>query len=282
MSCVPADEEKKRARRQAVHQLSTIAVGSFVGKVVIWAVCLVVVAVPLIVFHVLEPGSAADWLAALGAIFAASAALNIATKDRSERRQEREAASLAQMRLVRIQVSDYADSDYTDRQVRVDVTNYGERPILDVRIVSVEVESRAAGVFTSSGATSPSELEIVPTIGQPSLPTTMYAGMTNSEGSRWDPRRNEDHLRKYSNGLNVTLQCIDADGQHWLLSINGDPQRQVAQSNPHWLLRLWKHREEAGRELWELVAPSRKTTAAVLLVGLVVMVVWIGSSGMVR
>jgi hypothetical protein len=70
--------------------------------------------------------------------------------------------------------------------LRVEITNYGERPILQVLMLSAEVESRSAGAFKRSAPTPVRVLRIVPTIGQPQLPNQFFeVAMKNQVGEQW-------------------------------------------------------------------------------------------------
>lgn len=256
---VSDDERRSQARRRASRQLSQVIVSSFVGKVVLASALILFFAILLIIFDVLDPGSAADWMAAAGAIFAAVVALGIATRDRSERRDEGRVAALAQMRLVKIDVHDWEDSGMPDVQLRVSITNYGERPILQVLMLTAEVESLSAGVFKLSDPT-PGELRIIPTVMQPDLAINYFdVAMKNEVGERWQPRRLEAHRSRYVNGMRVTLQCLDADGQHWTLANEADPVRHQPDLGPPVWQRLWTHRREVAAELWAVFGPNRKS-----------------------
>jgi hypothetical protein len=273
------DEERKRARRRAFKALAEMFVSSFAGKVILGAAFLLLVAMVLVFLGVLAPGTAAEWAAAFGAIFAAAVALNIATRDRSERREERQVASLAQMRLVKVNAREWQDSSNPNAQLRVEIANYGQRPILQVLMLTAEVESQSAGTFKLSDPTPVRILRIVPTVMQPQLPNQFFeVAMKNAAGERWEPRRLESHRMKYANGLKVTIECIDADGQPWLLSNEDDPQRQVPQMGPPAWQRLWTHRRETASELWALLGPSRRSllaaSATTAIVAIIVLLAW--------
>jgi hypothetical protein len=87
-------------------------------------------------------------------------------------RTDSRVADLAQMRLVKIDPREWGDLNQPDVQLRVEITNYGERPILQVLIESAEVESQAAGIFTLSDPT-PQQVRIIPTLMQPQLLVTL-------------------------------------------------------------------------------------------------------------
>jgi hypothetical protein len=263
------DEQRKQVRRRALKLLAGMFVSSFVGRVLLWSAFPLAVALVLMLFRVLQPGSAADWMAAAGATFAAGVALAIANGDRSERRDERHVASLAQMRLVKINAREWRDSDSPNVQLKVEITNYGERPILRVLMLDAEVESRSAGTFKRSDPTPP-EVPIVPTVMQPQLPHQFFdVAMKNENGEPWEPGRLESRRRKYGNGLRVTIQCLDADGQHWTLSNEDDPYRHVPELGPPAWQRLWDNRREAVAQFGELLAPSRTTRRALLVAAVI-------------
>ena len=75
----------------------------------------------------------------LGAIIAAAIALDIASRDRRERTRERDEADLAQMRLVQVKIDGYSNSRTPEYNFRVWITNHGQRPILQVLIVSADL-----------------------------------------------------------------------------------------------------------------------------------------------
>ncbi|MDO0976946.1 hypothetical protein [Mycolicibacterium frederiksbergense] len=180
------------------------------------------IAILLIRFDVLDPGSAADWLAGIGAIFAAAAALSIATRDRADRREERDAASLAQMRLVRIESEPIdGDSSQIKYQLKIDIANHGDRAILQVSLLSATVESVSAGTFANTGATDPPVLAIVPTVRSGIPHPSLRTGMANGSGDSWNQMHKAEHRNKTATELR--LKCTDADGQPWIVSNNGDP-----------------------------------------------------------
>jgi hypothetical protein len=113
-------------------------VRSFLGKLTIGLFALGFGAIILWLLGA-DMGSVAEWFGAVGAIFAAAAALSIATRDRRERHNEREEADLAQMRLVHIEILDYNDSSKPYIHFRARVTNYGQRPILQAQVISAEL-----------------------------------------------------------------------------------------------------------------------------------------------
>ncbi len=69
-----------------------------------------------------------QWLGALGSFVAAGAALWIATRDREDRKREREDADLAQARLVQVEVVQ-ARNEFTVR-----IHNYGDRAIIGAAV----------------------------------------------------------------------------------------------------------------------------------------------------
>ena len=85
-----------------------------------------------------------DWplvvnsLAAIGSIGAAFAALYIATRDRSERKRERDAADEAQARLVQVDV----DRPRNEDTYVVRIRNYGDRPIIGAAVEGASLHKR--------------------------------------------------------------------------------------------------------------------------------------------
>jgi hypothetical protein len=228
----------------------------------------------LVSCDVLDPGSAAEWIAGTGAIFAAAVALNIAAKDRAERREEREVAALAQMRLVEVRFRAAECIDPTEQnlfrsyyQLHVSIDNYGERPILRAMVTDAELETRSAGVFKKADPTPVKVLGIIPPVGQPQPGTgnSFDLYMTDSEGERWHPHHgNESHRMAHAT---VKIQCIDAEGQHWIISNDNDPYGDVPIPSPPAYQRLWTHRHEAASELRDLFWPSSERIARASFVG---------------
>lgn len=259
-------------RTLAIGQLATLFIRSFAGKVIIASLAVSFAAILLVAADVVEPGTAADWAAAGGAIFAAAAALNIAGNDRAERREERLTADLAQMRLVRIDAREWRDSSTPGVQLKVTITNYGQRPILQALLVAAEVESQSAGTFKLADPTPVQVLQIVPTVLQPSLPgdQTLDAAMKNESDEPWIPQIDPKHRAMYANGLNVKVECVDADGQHWLLSNQDEPHRNLPKLGASSWRRLWTHRRQAAAELCVIFAPSQRTQTGLLATGIVI------------
>ena len=132
-------------------------------------------------------------------------------------------------------------------------------------MLSAEVEAQSSGTFKLSDPTPVRMLRIVPTVLQPQLPDQFFeVAMKNEDGERWEPHRLESHPRKYSNGLKVTLQCIDADGQHYILSNEDDAYRDVPQPGPPTWQRLWTNRREIVTDLRGLLTPSQSACIALL------------------
>lgn len=82
-------------------------------------------------------GSVADWSAAVGTVFAAIAALYIATVDRAERRRERAAASREQATLV---IAKVGQPEGADGYFPVEVSNYGTQAVLDLAFHSAQFD----------------------------------------------------------------------------------------------------------------------------------------------
>jgi hypothetical protein len=204
-------------------------------------------------------GNVAEWFAGLGAIFAAVTALNISGRDRRDRRRERMNAAFAQMRLVRIAAEPYEDSRTPDHTLRVHVTNYGQRPILQLRVYSAELftQQDCGGVDVGVMDVPPASWDDrwirhhgfimnvthiprrasfelnrgtdrpVPLV-MPVLPVaTEQLKLTGVDGhpdgrflvavrhmdsnQPWSPRERPKFV------VNVTIQCLDADGRRWML-----------------------------------------------------------------
>jgi|GEM_PF-1747942 len=77
----------------------------------------------------------ADAVAAFGSLSAAIVALYIASRDRHDRKQERNAAELAQAELVRVNVDWIQDSS----EFSVRIRNYGDRAIIGVAVDSAHM-----------------------------------------------------------------------------------------------------------------------------------------------
>jgi hypothetical protein len=106
---------------------------------VVWAVAVFVgvfVAAPLWFGLNVDAGLYINALAAFGSVAAASAAVWIATTDRRERKQERDAEDAAQAKLVTV-LGARPDNPL---QLQVWVKNYGTRAIIDITFIRLEVE----------------------------------------------------------------------------------------------------------------------------------------------
>nr|WP_245830391.1 hypothetical protein [Mycobacterium numidiamassiliense] len=85
-------------------------------------------------------------LTAFGTIGAAWSALYIATRDREDRKPERDAADLAQARLVKIEIKRPGTYEYSVR-----VRNYAAQPILDVCINSASLHTDPDATWRAPG-----------------------------------------------------------------------------------------------------------------------------------
>lgn len=287
----PDEAEYERRRRQyrsaALKQISMLLgsyLRSFRGKVLLWSCLFVVLMAVLIASDALAPGSAADWMAAGGAIFAAVVALSIATRDRRDRVAERDEADRAQMRLVRVDVTHYRDSSTPFYNFRVTLTNHGERPILGATVESASMhirdESATEPAYTlSDPSPRPSVIEVVPHVAQQILINGLAQSdgfiitISDEDGRPWWPRAG---VRPY---VDVRVACSDSVGNHWVLSNNQGPHRHTSALGPPVLQRLWIHRRDAAQELWLYFGPSRATVrtlqraAIVLTVALLISLV---------
>lgn len=266
-----AEYERRRQeyRRVAVHGLKKQRaqfVRSFAGKVVIWAGFAAVVITALISFDVLQPGTAADWVAAAGTTFAAVVALSIATRDRRERADERHQEELAQMRLVRLLVRSYRDSSMPAYNFAVSVTNHGRQPILQAHIRSADVFTgnivfgpdgrRVPNYKLSDPGPVPHVMDVIPHLEQQRTLTgrtdsRFLISVADAENRLWDPPAGQQPH------IDVKLACIDASGSHWTVSSQHGPDLHRPRLGPPAWQRLWTNRERVVRELWLIFGPSR-------------------------
>ena len=93
-------------------------------------------------------GTFGEWLAAIFTAVAVGAALWIATRDRHERRAEREEEDKTHARLVRLKAS---PSVLGFPFMNVEVRNYGPLPILDVELVSATWADHQEAHWGTSG-----------------------------------------------------------------------------------------------------------------------------------
>lgn len=196
---------------------------------------------------VMEWGNAAEWFGGTGAIIAAIAALNIAGRDRKERKRERDAAAIAQMRLVLIEVEPYEDSKTLEHTLRVSVTNFGQRPILRIEVLSTELfttedidalhdpdnpKAPSASYKLCVPDTLPSVISVLPSAEQ-QLKLTGVSSRPDGRflisvrhvqnGRPWPARRRDAAI------IEVTIECTDADGVRWKIVNNRNiqPQRSI-------------------------------------------------------
>jgi hypothetical protein len=96
----------------------------------------------------IQLGTLSEWLAAIFTAVAVAAALWIATRDRHERREEREEEDKTHARLVRLK----AGPSVTGFPfMYVEVRNYGPLPILDVELVSATWADHPEAHWGTSG-----------------------------------------------------------------------------------------------------------------------------------
>jgi hypothetical protein len=91
--------------------------------------------------HIDTAGLIVNALVALGTFYAAGAAVWVAISGRTQLKDERDAADRAQARLVFVDVTLFAS------HIRVTVSNYGDRPILDVTYENVRIRAFQPALF---------------------------------------------------------------------------------------------------------------------------------------
>ncbi|MGE2832752.1 hypothetical protein [Mycobacterium sp. SMC-4] len=216
-------------------------------RVLRWALLLALVG--LAASRYLHVGSAelADWFAAAGTIFAAWAALHIATADRQHREQVAEEEAIAQARLIDISWEHSGASDEHFYQMRIRITNLSREPVLQAVLVDAVVDSFGAGEFTLADPIPNRVLRIVPRFDQPGGQLCEFVvGLKNVHGVVWRHGR-ADH---YPMRVEITIECVDASARHWKLSSEDDPQLHRSRIDP-WYRGLVGH--YSSREFWRRV-----------------------------
>jgi len=206
-------EKRKRCKCPSSDRVNKLR-SSLAGMTIVSLLLLLLIAVPLIVFDVLRPGSAAEWFGAGGAVFAAWAALTIATRDRRERQQDRYDAARVQMRLVTMTFGQPTG------QLGIFISNYGERPIFNVCMVRAEVQTHSAGIFSMPESTPLNPIAIVPAGGAESRKSFQVPMMNGSE--RWNPGQDAD--AQGAECYDVRIECSDVNGWRWELSNLREPK----------------------------------------------------------
>jgi len=271
------ERRRQEYRRAAVRELQRQRARffrSFAGRVVIWAGVAAVVITTPIALGVLQPGTAADWVAAAGTTFAAVVALSIATRDRRERANERHQEELAQMRLVRLSVRSYRDSSMPAYNFAVSVTNHGRQPILQAHIRSADVFTgnivfgpdgrRVPNYKLSDPGPVPHVMDVIPHLEQQRTLTgrtdsRFLISVADAENRLWEPPAGQQHH------IDVKLACIDASGSHWTVSSQHGPDLHRTRFGPPAWQRLWANRRRAARELWLIFGPSGATVRSLRL-----------------
>ena len=267
-------QEYRRAAVRELQQQRARFFRSFAGRVVIWFGVAAVVITTLIALGVLQPGTAADWVAAAGTTFAAVVALSIATRDRRERANERHHEELAQMRLVRLTVGPYRDSSTPAYNLAVSVTNHGRQPILQAHIRSVEVFTgdivfgpdgrRVPNYKLSDPGPVPHVMDVIPHLEQQlklnrRTDSQFLIRIADTEDRPWEPTAGQ---KPY---IEVKIACTDASGSHWTVSSEHSPELHSPRLGPPAWRRLWTNRGRAIRELWLIFGPSRATLRSLRL-----------------
>jgi hypothetical protein len=169
-----------------------------------------------------------QWLGALGSLTAAAAALWIATRDRSERVREREAADEAQARLVLVRPGRNGIS----ADFGVLIQNCGSRPILEVAVEeagwpSLNDDSRMAGLRMADERITGNFADVV----LPGAPGALTVNFVDSEGNSFPKELEKDvHgnpvFETTPDGLEVKVSFMDANGNRWEIGPFTDAVRQ--------------------------------------------------------
>lgn len=272
MATDPADAELERERAEARRVLAVATIkfmASFSGKVLIGTLCVFAGVCLLRVLNVIkDTGSAADWVAAGAATFAAVIALGLATKDRRERVSERNEADHAQMRLIQLGVAGHNDADTPAFNFVVSVTNHGSRPILDAQIQDAHLWTGAD--FEAGNAVEesfyrlrdpgpvPPILPVIAHVEQqlhltPGVPSRQFLiCVADASGNLWRPERDGIPF------FDVRLSCIDADGNQWIVSNQQEPVKHTVPQGPSAWQTIRKHHRYIATELWRLYGPNRR------------------------
>lgn len=169
-------------------------------------------------------GSIADWAAAGGAVIASITALSIASRDRGERKRERDDAGLAQARLVLITVETPAGPG--GYPVRVE--NFGDRPVMNIDFETATIDGLPqAQVVPSTEWHEPDALLqpgcapktfFVAFVKERDEPT-MGAAVTDAHGNLRYP------LAPEAARVRATVRYTDASGVQWVRTAGDTPRR---------------------------------------------------------
>jgi hypothetical protein len=160
-----------------------------------------------------------DWglvvsaLAALGSIGAAGAALYIATKDRRERRRERDAAHEAQAKLIIVGItSSTGRVDWDAPEYHIRCVNHGSLPVLDVKLESARMRG-----FPQA---QPKLSDAVTRVLSPAPASTAFVTRWVDENDQQFPL---DEKQQHINTVDIeaAVSYFDAHGNQWLRSNTG-------------------------------------------------------------
>lgn len=285
-------DPQRRSNWRIAGKLARAFLATFVGKVTAVAIATLLLAW-FVVWLGMTGATAASWFAAIGTIFAAAAALNIATRDRKERVTERDEADYAQMRLVQIEYQYYDDSSQPNLNFAILVTNYGQRPILQVRVATADLftwEDFGRPGLPSVPSYSlrdpgpvPSEVLVLPHVElqlqmQQQPAQRLLVRIADRQRRKWQPPR---QLSKDQPAptiqVEIGVECLDADGHHWMLSNLHGPQKNVPIPSRPVLERLWVNRSRFRQWLnyrMKWLFTHNRFHITLVLAGLVTLVVW--------
>jgi hypothetical protein len=169
----------------------------------------------------IELGPLTEWLAGIAAAGAAIVALWIATRDRWERRRERDAADEAQANLVLVEV--FPSQGFAGFDVRV--TNYGSRAVLNVEFETAQFEPfpNAEPVLGERARRR------IPVVDCDREPGGFWFGFVE-DGSSVITGHTDSHGNWVSDNADATkvaayVRFKDADGNRWRRSNRSDTER---------------------------------------------------------
>jgi hypothetical protein len=188
-------------------------------------------------------GLVVNALAAIGSVGAAFAALYIATRDRSERRRERDAADEAQARLVQVDV----DRPEGEAAFVVRIRNYGDRAIIGPAVEGASLNKRPDAQWKELNEW----IDILPPYREAAFEGTLPLRFFDAEG---DPVPKllalvgdmaplfEDVDEKPI----VAVHFMDANGNYWTTGPFMDPERGTLRRR-RW--RWFRRRRSLAEEL---------------------------------